>query len=492
MTAAFVLKNFSYSYPGAVAALRDVNLRIDPGEFVVVAGRSGSGKSTLLRAAAGLVPHHFGGSARGDAYVCGEDLRTHRTADLAAHCGCVLQDPESQIVMGSVRHEIAFPLENLGHTQRSIDFAVEATAEALEISDLLDRRTAELSGGELQRVVLAAALAPGPPLLVLDEPTAQLDPVSATDFYDALRSACRQRGTTVLIAEHRLDAALESAGRAFALDGGEIAFDGSPAAFLDWAASDLRGAALLPPERYPYPRGARAQLAPADTVLSLDAVEYSHPGAARSALVGADIALKAGERVALIGPNGSGKSTLLRVARGLIEPSSGSRRAAGEIGLLLQNPNDYLIHDRVADEAPAEALDRFGLTGKAERDPRDLSGGERQRLALAIVMQQQPAALLLDEPTRGMDRERKLDLLTQLEAVSAAGTAVLLATHDRALVSAFADRVLRMEAGRPVEDSLRQPAVPPLETGSRRLAGAVGTGAVGAGAVGIGAVGAGA
>lgn len=492
MTAAFVLKNFSYSYPGAVAALRDVNLRIDPGEFVVVAGRSGSGKSTLLRAAAGLVPHHFGGSVRGDAYVCGEDLRTHRTADLAAHCGCVLQDPESQIVMGSVRHEIAFPLENLGHTQRSIDFAVEATAEALEISDLLDRRTAELSGGELQRVVLAAALAPGPPLLVLDEPTAQLDPVSATDFYDALRSACRQRGTTVLIAEHRLDAALESAGRALALDGGEIAFDGSPAAFLDWAASDLRGAALLPPERYPYPRGARAQLAPADTVLSLDAVEYSHPGAARPALAGADIALKAGERVALMGPNGSGKSTLLRVARGLIEPSSGSRRAAGEIGLLLQNPNDYLIHDRVADEAPAEALDRFGLSGKADRDPRDLSGGERQRLALAIVMQQQPAALLLDEPTRGMDRERKLDLLTQLEAVSAAGTAVLLATHDRALVSAFADRVLRMEAGRPVEDRLRQPAVPPLEAGSRRLAGAVGTGAVGAGAVGTGAVGAGA
>ncbi|MDO9175421.1 MAG: ABC transporter ATP-binding protein, partial [Actinomycetota bacterium] len=153
-----------------------------------------------------------------------------------------------------------------------------------------------------------------------------------------------------------------------------------------------------------------------------------------------------------MGANGSGKSTLLRLARGLVEPSTGSVTAAGEVGLLLQNPNDYLIHERVADEAPTEALARFGLSAHADRDPRDLSGGERQRLALAIVMQQHPVALLLDEPTRGMDRERKLDLLDQLDAVAAAGTTVVLATHDASLAAAFADRTLRLAGGRLVSD----------------------------------------
>ncbi|MBI5310106.1 MAG: ATP-binding cassette domain-containing protein [Actinobacteria bacterium] len=315
------------------------------------------------------------------------------------------------------------------------------------MENLLARRTAELSGGELQRVALAAALAPRPRVLALDEPTAQLDPVAAAEFFDAVDIA-NDSGTAVVIAEHRLDRALARADRVLALDAGEIAFDGAPSAFLDWALADGRGAALVPAGARPYPRAPRPAV-PASTrpVLEFTSVDYTHPGAECLALREVSIELHAGERVALMGENGSGKSTLLRLARGLVQPASGSVRAAGDVGLLLQNPNDYLIHERVADEAPAVALERFGLTSHAERDPRDLSGGERQRLALAIVMQSRPVVLLLDEPTRGMDRERKLDLLAQLDDIAAAGTAVVLATHDQALAAAFADRVITLAAG---------------------------------------------
>ena len=459
MSAVLELDRFSFAYPGAGQALREISLRVEPGEFVLVAGRSGSGKSTLLRAASGLVPHHFGGAADGEASVCGLDLRTNRAAELAAVCGSVMQDPEAQVVMGSVRHEIAFPLENLGWTQSAIDHAVAEVAHELEIDHLLSRRTAELSGGELQRVVLAAALAPGPRLLALDEPTAQLDPRAADDFFDSVDRLNADRGTTVLLAEHRIERALERADRVLAIDAGKIAFDGRPKAFLDWAQLDPRGEPLLPAGLRPYPLGEpRARAAGLPPVLSLESVGFTHPGAARPAIDGVSLALRAGERVALMGANGSGKSTLLRIARGLARPSSGAVNAAGEIGLLLQNPNDYLIHERVGDEAPLAALERFGLGDHAERDPRDLSGGERQRLALAIVMQQRPVALLLDEPTRGMDRERKLDLLAQLDAVAAAGTAVVLATHDRALASAFADRTIRLTDGR-LEDGLHDESV---------------------------------
>lgn len=449
MTPDLVFDRFSYSYPGREPALRELSLSVEPGEFVLVAGRSGSGKSTLLRAAAGLVPHHYGGSARGEAAVCGLDLRTHRASELAAVCGSVMQDPEAQVVMGSVRHEIAFPLENLGWHQAAIDAAVAEIVDELDIEHLLERRTAELSGGELQRVVLAAALAPGPRVLSLDEPTAQLDPAAADEFFDTVDRLSADRGTTVLLAEHRLERSLARADRVVVVDGGELAYSGEPADFLDWAQSDPRGDRLLPAGARPYPRSPRRDADPAAAaVLALEGVEFTHPGAGSAALSHVSLNIKAGERVALMGPNGSGKSTLLRLARGLIRPAAGSVSVAGEAGLLLQNPNDYLIHERVGDEAPAAALERFGLAGDADRDPRDLSGGERQRLALAIVMQQRPAVLLLDEPTRGMDRERKLALVAELDAIAAAGTAVVLATHDAALATAFADRTLRLDEGR--------------------------------------------
>lgn len=473
-TPAFEFEDFSFSFTREDRrGLNNVSLRVAPGEFVIVCGRSGSGKSTLLRAIGGLVPHHFGGVAAGEAAICGRDLRTHRPAELAAYCGTVMQDPEVQVVMGKVRNEIAFPLENLGWEAPAIKLAVEETATALGIESLLDRRTSELSGGELQRVVLAAALAPRPPILALDEPTSQLDPVAADDLIATLARLNADWGTTVVLADHRFERALEVADRVVAIEAGSVVVDGSPTEFLAAVSRSDQHRWLLPPSAdlcdrlsiSPIPVGAKetrralGSMLCADrrwsmgsvdeqaTAIELKAISHRYPDSATKALDSVSLTIRTGERVVLMGANGSGKSTLLRIARGVQRSDSGSIETAGEVGLLLQNPNDYLIHETVAEESPRESRERFGLGSMGERDPRDLSGGERQRLALSIVMQDQPCALLLDEPSRGMDRLHKAALAEILNDLARDGVAIVVATHDAEFAALFADRAVLLAKG---------------------------------------------
>ncbi|MBJ7355446.1 MAG: ATP-binding cassette domain-containing protein [Thermoleophilaceae bacterium] len=464
--------DFTYAYPAAdVAALESLSIAVAAGEFVLVCGDSGSGKSTFLRAISGLVPHHFGGAASGSAEICGRDLRENSAGELAACCGTLLQDPETQVVMDSVRAEIAFPLENLGWERSAIAVAVEETAAALGIEALLARRTDELSGGELQRVALAAALASRPEVLVLDEPTSQLDPVAADELLATLARLNNDRGTTIILADHRLERVLDVADRVVMFEQGRVVIDAEPQRFLTEAASDLRRAHLLPPLAELFDRAgisplplnaktarkhlhgitgrtaARDATEPGgEVVLDLRGVGHRY-GDAAPVLSDVAFALHAGERAVLMGANGSGKSTLLRLAHGVQRLRKGTVDRAGEVALLLQNPNDYLIHERVADEAPPAALAQFGLDRFGGRDPRDLSGGERQRLALAIVMQSDPAVLLLDEPTRGMDQSRKHELSMLLRAIAARGTAVLVATHDAEFAASFAQRALLLGSG---------------------------------------------
>lgn len=478
---ALELQGFGYRYPQReVVALESVSLAIGRGEFVLVCGRSGSGKSTLLRTAGGLVPHHFGGQASGEAAVCGVDLREADAGQLAAYCGTVMQDPEVQIVMGRVSREIAFPLENLGWEPSAIAVAVEETAAVLGISHLLDRRTEELSGGELQRVVLAAAVAARPALVALDEPTSQLDPVGADEFFSVLRRLNADHGTTVLLAEHRVERCIEFADRVVFVDEGRVAFDGEPSEFLSFAAYNepdflppiadcFHKASVAPlPLTLKEARGALRGVAGhgvagqdaaiseplrvvGESVLEARGVTVDYGD--RTALDAVGVEFGAGERVALMGANGSGKSTLLRVLRGVQKSQGGDVSSAGEVALLLQNPNDYLMHERVADEAPMHMLERFGLSDFVDRDPHDLSGGERQRLALAIVMQSNPRALLLDEPSRGMDIAHRDALVAMLNGVAADGAAVVVATHDAELASRFADRVVLLGNGRVIADA---------------------------------------
>jgi energy-coupling factor transport system ATP-binding protein len=472
------LERVTYTYPGApTPALADVSLGVAPGELVVLAGGSGSGKSTLLRAANGLVPHFHGGEFAGRAVVAGMDTREHGPGALAAAVGTLFQDPETQVVMGTVRAELALPLENRGEAAPAVARGVEEVALALGIAHLLDRPTDELSGGELQRVALGAALVGRPQLILLDEPTSQLDPVAGDELIALLRRLAEDFDTAIVLAEHRLERCLPFADRAIAMRAGRVACDASPAGFLAWACAEapelatpgarllyrlglapvagvkgarsaLRGRGLLGATESPPRSGVRR---PVRQAIRFDRV-WHELDRGPAILRGVSLTVGAGERVALMGRNGAGKSTLLRHAAGLMRPTRGKVETSGRVALLLQNPTDYLVHDRVEQEASAGALATVGLGDPTlrGRHPRDLSGGEKQRLALAIVLDGvDAAAVCLDEPTRGMDRRRKDELAALLCELDAA---VLVATHDPEFAAAFADRVLLLADGAPIAD----------------------------------------
>lgn len=501
------LTGFEYRYPASVReeqdrsdeadhsalALDSIDLRIDHGEMVVLAGPSGSGKTTLIRAACGLVPHFHGGSVSGRLEVAGMDVRDHGPADLAVAVGLVAQDPESQVVSTTVSAELRLPLELRGVAESEVSRAVEEIALSLGIEDLLDRQTGTLSGGELQRVALAAAMVTRPALLLLDEATSQLDPVAGDELIWTLRRLNEEFGVAVVCCEHRLERCLDGADRAISMRSGRIVFDGAPDDFLAWSldhepdlatpgASALRAAGLSPTASRRQARqriqssGCLKSISPSvgrparssvsrDPALSVvDAEVTLDGGGGAPALTGASLEVDAGERVALMGPNGAGKTTLLRIACGLIEPDRGGVESGqGGVGMLPQRPADMLVRERVGDELPGEvgreALAAVGLAGFEERDPRDLSGGERQRLAVALVIAGRsgrsgtlPSALLLDEPTRGMDRGRKADLALLAEEIVRSGCAVVIATHDVEFAACFADRVVLLARGEVIAD----------------------------------------
>jgi energy-coupling factor transporter ATP-binding protein EcfA2 len=473
-------QGFGYRYPAddsSGPALTDVSFELEPGSFTVLAGVSGSGKSTLLRALCGLVPHFHGGEASGELEVGGLDVREHGPAELAAVCGTVFQDPESQIVLGRVRTELELPLEHRGESPAAVARAVEETALSLGVADLLGRRTDTLSGGELQRVALAAAMVHGPQLLVLDEPTSQLDPVAGDELIFLLRRLNEDWGTAVVVAEHRLERCLPAADRVIALVDGRIACDATPEEHLAWAAeaipvlatpaarlfalaglpgrpasvkrarAGLRDAGVGWPSPAAPSNGRAPRRRRSSPALALRGVWYEIADGP-TVLSGLDLELSRGERVALMGRNGAGKSTLLRLAKGLIEPTRGRIERAGEVALLLQNPGDYLIHEHATEDAGAEAVAAAGLAGREAANPRDLSGGERQRLALELVLAGGPCgSVLLDEPTRGMDRAHKDALARRIGALSRGGAAVVVATHDTEFAASFADRVVLLGQG---------------------------------------------
>ena len=422
------LDSVTFTYPGAARpALEDVSLELFAGEVVAVLGPSGSGKSTLVRALAGLVPHFHGGRFAGRVEVAGRDTRRTRPAELAGAVATVFQDPEDQVVMGVVENEVAFGVENIGVAPAQLWSRVEDALERVGAAHLRARRTTELSGGELQRVCLASALALEPQLLLLDEPTSQLDPAAAELFLAGIELG----NAAAVLCEHRVSRALDVADRVVFMDAGRVLLDARTGEALRWLAA----------HRPAYLDADRAEIKPPATsgsVVKIDNSWFAYDDV--PVLTGAALEVRRGEVVALEGPNGSGKTTLAKIAAGLLEPARGLVHRSGRAAYLSQDPGRYVVCETALGEASLAvgdasrghtALGRVGLGWAADRHPRDLSSGERERLGLAAVSVGEPDLLVLDEPTRGLDPERKTEIGRWLLDYAAAGRGVLIATHDR-------------------------------------------------------------
>ena len=424
-----VVEGLGFAYNAGAPVLNDVSLQIGEGEHVALLGPSGSGKSTLLRALAGLVPHFHGGVFSGRVVVAGIDTREARPAQLAGTVASVFQDPEDQIVMAQVLNEVAFGLENTGVAAGEIWSRVDEALALVGAEALAGRLTAELSGGEQQRVSLASALALHPQLLLLDEPTSQLDPEAAESFFDLVEHL----PCAVLVSEQRPARPLAHCARVLFMDGGRIVLDAPRAQALEWLAEHR-------PLYLPH--------AP-DVVARVSGVRFAYGD--RVVLEHASLEVRRGEIVALVGPNGVGKTTLAQIAAGLLEPEQGEatrQRAA----YLAQDPGRHLVTERVVDEVALGAgeerartmLAKLGLAAQAERHPRDLSAGERERLALAAVLATDPDLLVLDEPTRGVDPERKAELAKLLRS-EAGVRGTLVVTHDLPWAAEVADRIVELD-----------------------------------------------
>jgi energy-coupling factor transporter ATP-binding protein EcfA2 len=446
-----------------------------------VVGPSGSGKSTLGLAVAGLVPREIRASMAGSLLVDGVETRAHEPAALAARVGMVFQDPESQLVMERVEDDVAFGLENRGWSRAAMRERVPAVIADAGLAGLERRRSNRLSGGQQQRLALASVLAPRPGCLVLDEPTANLDPDGAAALFDRLRALRDERAATLILIEHHVEAAWPLADLVLALDrDGSVIDVGAPeevlarsrdrmAAAGTWLPGDGPGLAYADPGRAPDPTPAPPDMPP---VVIARGVGFRYERGT-PVLDGLDLEIGAGERLALVGANGSGKSTLGRLLVGLLRPDRGTVRLGGDdpsrlpaavlarrAGYVFQDPESGFLTNRVVDEvmlglsdaervaAPALMarlalpLDVFG-----ERSPYRLSGGEARRLSLACTLVRAPGLLVLDEPTFGQDRLGYESLVQILDEHVDRGAALAFATHDRRFVTDVASRVVTVAGG---------------------------------------------
>lgn len=492
MTGAVDMRSVTFTYPGSTdPALSDVTLDVAQGSFVLVAGDTGSGKSTLIRAMNGLVPHFTGGSFSGSVTTMGRSTLDHPPRRLADLVAFVPQDAAASFVVDRVEDELAYAMENLAVEPTKMRRRVEEVLDLLDIEDLRNRSVRTLSGGERQRVAIAAAITPGAEILLLDEPTSQLDPQGAEDVLNALQRLVHELGFTVILAEHRLERIAGFADSAIGCDGGEV-FVGGVADVLDrlsvgppvtrlgrllgWSplplnvreARPFASTMVLPP---PPGRPSPGASTPSLIVDRLSASYDEHV-----ALSEVSLTFCTGEKVALLGRNGAGKTTLLRTMAGLHGPRKGSVRLDGEpprpgrnVALSPQAPEDILFSDSVTREVTAtlqssvstrEAvayLQDLGIEDLADRHPRDLSAGQRLLVAMAAVAATEAPVLLLDEPTRGLDPATKEMLGRLMETWSSQGRIVIFATHDVEMAAELASRIVMLARGEVISDG--DPAV---------------------------------
>ncbi len=490
------VEGLTVSY-GQRRALDGLDLHVAPGEFVLLAGPSGCGKSTLIRCLCGLIPQAMPAAMSGRVRVDGRDTREASLAELGAIVGVVLQNPTTQLFNLTVDDEVAFAPRNRGLPPSEVAWRVNWALEATGIEALRGREVRNLSGGEQQRLAIAAALALEPRVLLLDEPASCLD-VSGARQVMATLARLSAAGLTILVVEHRLGELTRLAQRTLVMHEGRIVADGPTSEVLGQrellSRLGLRHPALEPQGDWPALLEP-APPPPGPPLVELRGVEAGYGRG--TVLQGIDLKLYAGELAALVGDNGSGKSTLARVLAGLVRPrrghvlfGGGRRLPPGRgIGLLFQDPQQQLFCDTVEEEvafgprhwgsfAPGgiePVLAATGLSGLRERSVWALSLGEQQRTALAAVLALEPSLAILDEPTVGQDWRRLSAFMDLLAALNRAGRAILVITHDYELVHHYAQRVFLLCDGRIAAEGAparqrRLPGGRPLAPGTLPLA----------------------
>ena len=510
----------SFTYEGAEAlAIENIDLKVRPGEIVLLTGPSGAGKTTLCSCLNGLIPHFHTGTLKGQVLVQGRDTRKTRVGVLSSLVGLVFQDPESQLISPTVADEIAFGPENLAVPRDEI---VERVQEGLRIARLQGfegREPHNLSGGEQQACAIAAIFAMYPEIYVMDEPTSNLDPLGTQHVLSMIVKVAKERGKTLLIAEHKLEEVLPLVDRVVIMDRGQIVRDDTVEGTL--SHGDIAHVFAMPPlvrlaerlqldaqpltaEQFYTALTEKHRLngltlnmdecptaeekEPGEPVIEIRGLCHSYEGA-DAALNGVDLTIHRGELVSILGRNGSGKTTLVKHINGLLKPDEGSVVVLGQdttqtttaqlakhVGFCFQNPNHQMITFVVKDELALgpkslglgkeeierrslEALEFVGMAGQMGADVMALGKGQKQRLALASVLTMKPQILIIDEPTTGQDPQMTEEIFQIIKRLNEEGTTVLVITHKFDYAAAYTKRAVILANGNVIYDGPMGPAL---------------------------------
>lgn len=478
--ALFEIKNLEFTYPEAKSqALSGLNLCIGQGEFVVICGKSGCGKTTLLRHLKSVMTPY--GEKKGEIFFDGKRLEEVPLRRQVMEIGYVLQSPDNQIVTDKVWHELAFGMENLGYEQQTIRLRVAEMASFFGIQNWFSKSVEELSGGQKQILNLASVMVMQPKVLILDEPTSQLDPIAAGEFLSTIRKINTELGTTVILIEHRLEEVFPMADKVLALEEGKnIYFDVPEKAGETLAENDLflampspvqiyEGAGRIgecpvtvragrswmetyfqkevPEEKTVLPKRSRGR----DKAVCVKELWFRYEKNGKDILKDLSLSVEKGEFFCVLGGNGTGKSTMLSVLAGIRKAYRGKISMKGRVGMLPQNPQSLFVGNTVRedleemfdgkaeDERIEKAAKDAEITHLLDRHPYDLSGGEQQRAALAKVLLMEPDILLLDEPTKGLDGFYKQKLAKIFARLKERQVTIVMVSHDVEFCAAYAD-----------------------------------------------------
>ncbi|BDR71850.1 ABC transporter [Clostridium tetani] len=488
------INNLTFNYPDSKqSAIKNINLTVNEGEFILIVGPSGCGKSTLIRLLNRVVPDYYGGTIEGEVSISGRNIEFLDKKQVIENVGMVYQHPEKQIVLQDVEREIAFGLENFNTDINTMKRNVSEVISLLGLNKIRDKQTTEISGGEKQRVAIASVVSMDPQIIAFDEPISQLDPISAEEVLNSIKRLNRDLGKTIILVEQRLDKCFHMADRIIFMENGEIIGQGTPKNIPEnivnkyhlptityiFKEAGLQTLPITVKEGRDIIRNNKFQdlkeddLKFKEVVMEIEKLNFEYE---RGYKILKDLSFKLhrGEIMTVMGENGAGKSTLFKIIAGMIDKYKGKvlidnknikslklKERIKKIGYLSQNPNDYFGRKTVFEEVGytlknigeykeekvEQVMKLLNISYLEDKNPRDLSGGEKQRVAIACTIITDPEILILDEPTRGMDAEAKENLGEIIKTLAEVGKSIVVITHDSDFAGDYSHSVMLMFNG---------------------------------------------